>query len=93
MIGKIRSKRKNKPVISLGNLYNLHSGYHGAFVNYPNEYFTFKPAAPRIVCYQLDDQGGAFHPTKQPFYFEVHKYPAKAKFIQSASYPVSNKVP
>lgn len=86
-------ENKDKDIIRLGNYYDLHTGYHGPFLEYQDRYFRFKTTKPRVLCYLLKGNKNIFHPVESPFYFEVHKYPAGSKFIQSAFFPVSNQVP
>ena len=82
-----------KIVVKVGNMNDLHLGYHKPLVRHPNERFIFEFAKPRIRCGLLKKKRRAFNPLDNYFHYEVHQYPAQAKFIHSAFYPVSNKVP
>lgn len=82
-----------KRIIKLGDANRMHVGYHGALFRNRNRSFTFKLEEPEIIYYHTKHQGKKFHPVKNYFYLELHKYSDDSQYIHSHLFPVYNEVP
>lgn len=77
--------------ITLGPRAGLHTGYHGALLNYPPPHVMYSSAAPLYCFHTYHNPSKDFSSLNHFSVGEYHYYTGKHSFVHNADYPVINK--